>query len=172
VRAANPLVVVVVAAGLAVVRAAVVGAAIAATSACSHGAGGASSGDVLEEAPPAPAPPAPALDPAEPPPQVTSTAPAGAPCGRTGQPDCPLQAWMKANMGRQAMDGNLEAIERGFRILAGTPLSGYPDWASLAQTGAAAAQHGDLDAAKAACKRCHEAYRDRYRAERRSAPLR
>lgn len=150
--------------------------------ACSHGAGSAS-GEVLEEAPSAIAPPTPVPG-ADPEAAALSGmvggtvggaaggAKEGAACGRPGERDCPLQAWMKANMAHQAMQSDLGAMEHGFATLSITPISGYSDWISIARAGAAAAHEGDLDAAKRACKQCHEAYRDRYRAERRSAPFR
>jgi hypothetical protein len=42
---------------------------------------------------------------------------------------------------------------------------GYPNWASIAKDGAAAAKSGDMTAAKAACRSCHEQYKGKYKAE-------
>jgi hypothetical protein len=138
--------------------------------ACSHGAGSASGGEALEEAPSSATF---AAAPAAPEPGPASETPAtDAACGRSDLPDCPLQAWMKANMAHQAMDGDVKAVERGFTKLAGTCLDGYPDWSSTAQAAAVAAHRGDLEAARRGCKQCHEEYRAKYRAERRAAPFR
>ncbi len=41
----------------------------------------------------------------------------------------------------------------------------FAEWTSIAQTGKAAADKGDLDGAKATCKSCHDKYRTDYKAK-------
>jgi hypothetical protein len=62
-------------------------------------------------------------------------------------------------------------LAAAFRFLARLAPSGYPDWASWAEGGAAATDKGDFRLAKRACDGCHGDYRERYRTELRSRPL-
>ncbi len=49
--------------------------------------------------------------------------------------------------------------------------SGTPSWASLAKSGAEAAQSKDLDTVKQTCKSCHRAFRSKYKTSFRPKPL-
>lgn len=51
------------------------------------------------------------------------------------------------------------------------PGAGYPNWVSISKDGAKAARAGDLDAAKAACRGCHEQYKKKYKVELRQRPI-
>ena len=41
---------------------------------------------------------------------------------------------------------------------------GYTNWASIAKDGAKAAKGGDLTAAKASCRTCHDQYKQKFKA--------
>ncbi len=45
--------------------------------------------------------------------------------------------------------------------------AGYSNWASIARDGASGARAQHLDAVKAACRGCHNQYKDRYKKEMR-----
>ena len=57
----------------------------------------------------------------------------------------------------------------GGKITAAVPYGdappGMPNWESIAKTGAAKAAAGDVAAAKASCKSCHDQYKARYKAQ-------
>src|SRR5262245_38973215 len=93
------------------------------------------------------------------------TAPAapeqGASCGGPGLPACPLQAWMRSNVAAPLAANNAGALaaslERTARL---SPEPGWSSWAAIAAQGAAAAKKGDITAARASCKGCHDAWRE------------
>ena len=96
----------------------------------------------------------------------TASASAAAPeCGKKPLPDCPLQAWMKANLNPPVTTNDAAGLEAGLTKLAGMAPPGYTNWATIAKDGAKAAKGGDLTAAKASCRTCHDEYRPKYRAE-------
>jgi hypothetical protein len=117
--------------------------------------------------------------PAPPPPPVTATATATptpkppATCGDKPLPPCPLHAWMKSNtapaMTAQDFDALASALEKVATFA--PPGGGYPNWASIARDGADAARAQVLDAVKAACRGCHNQYRNKYKQEMRDRPL-
>jgi hypothetical protein len=92
-------------------------------------------------------------------------------CGKTGQPDCPLQSWMKANVQADLKAGDAERLATALETLAEHEPNGYAGWQDSARRGAQAARSGDLLAAKAECKRCHDDHRSRFRAELRATRL-
>ena len=93
-------------------------------------------------------------------------------CGTTHLPDCPLQAWMKEHANPPVMTEDLPALAAALDAIAVfAPTTGYPSWASVAKDGAAAARAGDLAAAKASCRSCHEQYKARYKTEMRSRKI-
>jgi hypothetical protein len=109
-----------------------------------------------------------------PPPIATSATfvDAAATCGPVGLPDCPLQGWMKANALRALSTGDLPRLEKAFDRIATFDASEYPNWGSIAADGKHAAADGDLEAARRACKQCHDEYRSAYRETRRTRPIR
>ena len=113
--------------------------------------------------------PLPSLAPA---PLASAHRDAGTGCGDAGTSDCPLQAWMRANMYPrmrvQDWQGIADSLERCSKL---APRSGYPNWVSISIDGANAARAADMEAVKAACRGCHEQYKDKYRAELRSRPI-
>jgi hypothetical protein len=106
-------------------------------------------------------------------PRVHAEAPA---CGETGQPDCPLQGWMNANMDANVDKGDMKALAAAYEKLAGwAPDPKWNDgdtgWSKIAKAGADAAKKGDAVAAKAQCKTCHKAWRSKYKEQFRTKPV-
>ena len=104
--------------------------------------------------------------------QLAAVGIAGRSCGGKNLPDCPLQAWMKRYATTMLAFGDISSIADVFDQIAFLAPSrtfpgavAYPYWVSIAQDGAAASRIGDLTAAKAACRGCHEQYRGRYHSE-------
>ena len=83
----------------------------------------------------------------------------------------PLRAWMRSNAQRPLVDGNLAAVTVAFERIETFAPPGYEGWAADATRGAAAARKGDQEALRAACKQCHDDFRERYRGEYRSRAL-
>ena len=92
-------------------------------------------------------------------------------CGAKGQPACPTQAWMKANMAPAAASGDAGDLEKALNYVAAHAPAGMGNWASIARSGAAKAKAGDIDGAKSACKSCHDQYKAKYKAEVRDRPF-
>jgi hypothetical protein len=92
-------------------------------------------------------------------------------CGTKPQPDCPLQAWMKANANPPVMTSDLAALATALDKIVGFGPAGYANWASIAKDGAAAARSGDLTAAKASCRSCHDQYKQKYKTEMRARKI-
>ena len=82
-------------------------------------------------------------------------------------PLTPLGTWMKPNMGAALAGQDFPTLQKNFEFVAGKPppSSDYPQWATFAKAGAAAAAKSDVAAVKAACKQCHDAYKEKYRKE-------
>lgn len=99
---------------------------------------------------------------------AAAPAPTPAPCpeGR----ECVLERWMDGVLSH--LDVSTPApFARAFRDLAAAQPDGYPEWRTLAESGAAAAERGDAAGVKRACNGCHDQYRPRYRAEERRKPV-
>lgn len=117
----------------------------------------------------------------EPPPsaalRTTMTSPTA--CGPLGH-ECPLQGWMKDNASPPMTSADFPRLEHAFERISSlspaAPTGGadasYAEWSQIAHAGATSARDRDLDGARAACQHCHAAYRSKYRAEHRAAPLR
>jgi len=92
-------------------------------------------------------------------------------CGGKGQPDCPLQSWMKSTLQPYQRENNFPRLERAFEDLAQHAPADYAHWSELASGGAEAARNKDEAGVRAACKQCHDQLRSRYRRERRAEQL-
>ena len=93
-------------------------------------------------------------------------------CGKPGQPACPLQAWMRANVATPLASNDTAALAKGLEKAASlSPDPSWIAWPTLANQGAEAAKKGDLAGTRAACKGCHDAFREAYRAKYRSRPI-
>jgi hypothetical protein len=89
-------------------------------------------------------------------------------CGlaAAGEPATPLGKWMKPNMGAPLAEQDFATLGKSLSLVAGKPPSGaYPNWAKIANAGAAAAAKQDLAGVKASCKQCHDAYKEGYKKE-------
>jgi hypothetical protein len=91
-------------------------------------------------------------------------------CGNKGQKACPMQGWMKGVMARAMAGGNGDKIAKALNTIAAKPVAGYSQWAAIAAAGAAKAKAGNIDGAKASCKKCHDLYNKKYIASRRDQP--
>lgn len=90
----------------------------------------------------------------------------GAACGATGQPPCPLQKWMRANLGAAQSNGDAAALAAGLtKTAALNPDPTWTDWVKISNDGAAAASKGDIAGAKASCNGCHQKYKADYKAK-------
>ena len=92
-------------------------------------------------------------------------------CGSKGQPDCPLQSWMKATLSAYLNAREGERLAASLEELGRHAPPGYAGWESSTENGARAARAGDFATARAQCKQCHELNRARYRAEMRTTRL-
>ena len=96
----------------------------------------------------------------------------GATCGGPGQPACPLQAWMRANIAAPAAANNSAALASALEKTAGlAPEPSWGSWRTFALQGAAAAKRGDMAGARTVCKQCHDAWREAYKAKYRTRPI-
>jgi len=91
-------------------------------------------------------------------------------CGNKGQKACPMQGWMKGVMARAMAGGNGDKIAKALNTIAAKPVAGYSQWTAIAAAGAAKAKAGNIDGAKASCKKCHDLYNKKYIASRRDQP--
>jgi hypothetical protein len=123
----------------------------------------------------APAPPTAAADPrpAATPAATTAAAPAAKvfDCGAKDQKPCPMQGWMKRVMAPASAGDDGAALMKALGYVAEHAPPGYADWTSIAHAGAAKAHAGDIDGAKASCKKCHDAYKENYKATMRDRPF-
>ena len=93
-------------------------------------------------------------------------------CGIPGAPACPLQAWMRSNLGTPLATNNMAALAKGLERTARlAPDPEWRSWKTFASRGAEAAKKGDVSAIRAACKGCHDTWREQYRAKFRSRPV-
>lgn len=93
------------------------------------------------------------------------------PCGAKGLPDCPMQAWMKANLRSPLLVGDLSRVSESLKLLASVAPKGYDAWSERALAGSSAAARGDVDGTRRACAACHDEDRERFRHEHRREPL-
>jgi len=105
-----------------------------------------------------------------------STAQADGTCGAKGQPPCPLQGWMENNVDPAVNKGDTKALAGLFEKIAKfNPDPKWdtenPSWSGIAKAGADAAKAGDLAGAKAQCKSCHKAFREKYKTSFRMKPV-
>jgi hypothetical protein len=79
-------------------------------------------------------------------------------------PKTPLGKWMKPNMGAPMAGQDFDALKKSFDLVAGkgAPSAAYANWVSLLKQGSTAAGASDLSGVKAACKGCHDQYKQNY----------
>jgi hypothetical protein len=98
-------------------------------------------------------------------------------CGSKENP-CPLQKWMRQNMAAAMSSGDMAALATAFdkvaKIAPDATWNGADpkaNWDAIAKAGLAAAKANDAAGAKAACKACHDGYKDKYKAQYRTKPV-
>ena len=109
------------------------------------------------------APPASAAMTAAPTASASAGAGAALACGTKPLPDCPTQAWMKANMNPSIAASDFPALATALDKAATFAPAGYSNWASIAKDGAKAARAQDMTATKASCRTCHEQYKEKFK---------
>jgi cytochrome c553 len=81
-------------------------------------------------------------------------------------PLTPLGQWMKPNMGAPLAGQDFPTLQTNSDVVAGKqPSADYPQWTSFAKAVGAAAAKKDIAAVKAACKQCHDTYKEKYKKE-------
>jgi hypothetical protein len=88
-------------------------------------------------------------------------------------PLTPLGMWMKPNMGAPLAGQDFATLQKNFEFVGGKPppSGDYPQWGAFAKAGSAAAAKQDATAVKAACKQCHDNYKEKYRKEFAARPF-
>ena len=108
---------------------------------------------------------------------LAPTASAEDACGTKENP-CPLQKWMRQTMAAANASGDMAGLAAAFEKISKSspePKWNGPDakqhWDAIAKGGIAAAMANDAAGVKAACKACHDNYKDKYKAQFRLKPL-
>jgi hypothetical protein len=92
-------------------------------------------------------------------------------CGTTDSP-CPLQKWMRANMGAPLAAGDTDTLAKAFdRLTTLAPDASWTAWVQATNAGSTAAKNKDMAGVKGACKSCHDAFKDKYKAQFRTRPV-
>ena len=79
---------------------------------------------------------------------------------------------MRSSVAAPLASNNAGALAMGLEKAArAAPDASWTSWSIIAMQGAAAAKRGDLAGARAACKGCHDAWRNAYRARYRMRPI-
>jgi hypothetical protein len=92
-------------------------------------------------------------------------------CGDKDLPDCPLQTWMKSTVRTYLNANDMDRLAGALEQLAEKEPQGYTGWRESSLAAAKAARSGNVPAAKAECKRCHDQLRNRFRKEHRGVSL-
>lgn len=101
---------------------------------------------------------------------AAATGPKTFDCGAKGQKPCPMQGWMKSVMASATSSGDATKIANALSYVAGKPPPGMGSWVSISNEGVAKAKAGDIDGAKASCKKCHDLYKEKYKTTMRDRP--
>lgn len=108
---------------------------------------------------------------AAPVPSTSSSAKPAATCGDKPLPACPLAAWMKSNTSPAMTAQDFGALATALEKIVKFAPAGYTNWVSISRDGADAARAQSLDGVKAACRGCHNQYKEKYRREMRDRPI-
>ncbi|HEY1694036.1 MAG TPA: hypothetical protein VGG39_17835 [Polyangiaceae bacterium] len=86
-----------------------------------------------------------------------------------GEAKTALGKWMKPNMGAAVAQDPMDfaTLQTSFQLLITKepPAAKYGKWDGFLQKGLTAAKASDKDGVKAACKGCHDAHKDAYKAD-------
>jgi hypothetical protein len=85
-------------------------------------------------------------------------------CDGTTKP-CPLQKWMRDNVGTPMASGELATIAKSMEKARTFGGPGMKDWDKLAKKTSDDAKANKTDDVKADCKACHDAYKAAYKAD-------
>ena len=66
---------------------------------------------------------------------------------------------------------DLPALAAALEKTASFAPAGYTNWVAVSKDGAKAARGGDMTAAKASCRTCHDQYKDKYKKEMRARKI-
>ncbi|KYF92298.1 hypothetical protein BE17_51765 [Sorangium cellulosum] len=83
-------------------------------------------------------------------------------CNGKSKP-CPLQKWMRDNVGTPMASGELATIAKSMEKAATFGGPDMKDWAKLAKKTSDDARANKTDDVKADCKACHDAYKEAYK---------
>ena len=78
---------------------------------------------------------------------------------------------MKANTNTAIATNDLPALAIALDKSATFAPPGYTNWVAVAKDGAKAAKAGDMTAAKASCRGCHDQYKQKYKTEMRARKI-
>ena len=102
---------------------------------------------------------------------VAPSASADDACGTKENP-CPLQKWMRQTMAPANASGDMASLATAFdkvsKIAPDPKWNGADakaNWDAIAKAGQAAAKANDAAGVKAACKSCHDSFKDKYKAQ-------
>jgi hypothetical protein len=97
-------------------------------------------------------------------------------CGAKENP-CPLQKWMRQSIAAANASGDMATLASDFDKLSKiTPdpkwmgADAKANWDAISKAGQAAAKANDPAAVKAACKSCHDVFKEKYKAQFRLKP--
>jgi hypothetical protein len=93
---------------------------------------------------------------------LPSTAVAKVQCNGTTKP-CPLQKWMRDNVGTPMANGDLVAVANGIEKIQAFGPPDMKDWTKFAKKTVDDARANKTDDLKADCKTCHDAFRSAYK---------
>lgn len=92
-------------------------------------------------------------------------------CGDPGQPACPLQSFMRSKVAAPLAQKDMAQLASNLdRVSAVPPDASWSTWSTFAKQGADAARKNDVPGTRAACKGCHDAWREKYRKDFRTRP--
>jgi hypothetical protein len=78
---------------------------------------------------------------------------------------------MKDNTAPAMAASDFDALAAAFDKIVTFAPPGYANWGSIAKDGAKAARAASSDGVKAACRSCHEQYKQKYKDEVRARPV-
>ena len=93
---------------------------------------------------------------------LPSSAIAEGKCDGKAKP-CPLQKWMRVNVGTPMASGELATIAKSMEKAEKLGGPGMTDWAKMAKKTSEDAKANKTDDVKADCKACHDAYKEAYK---------
>jgi hypothetical protein len=78
---------------------------------------------------------------------------------------------MKSNTSPAMTAQDFGALATALEKIVSFAPAGYTNWVSISKDGADAARAQTLDGVKAACRGCHNQYKEKYRKEMRDRPI-